>query len=136
SSRRLGMTPATYRRGGAATRLAYTVAASPLGRLLVAATERGVAAVKLGGGDAELVADLHEEYPAADLQRDDARLRPAVRAILAALRGQTPSAELPLDLRATAFQWRVWEALLAIPAGETRTYGELARGLGRPTAAR
>ena len=136
STRRLGMTPATYRRGGPATGLAYTLASSPLGRLLVASTDRGVAAVKLGEADRRLVAELREEYPAAELRRDDVQLRATVRTILAGLRGRAPSAELPHDVRATAFQWRVWQELLAIPAGATRTYGEVARRLGRPTAAR
>lgn len=133
---RLGMTPATYGRGGAGTTIGYTVAACPLGQLLVAATERGVCAVSLGDAAPALEAALAREYPAAALARDDARLGPWVAALLRHLAGEQPGLDLPLDIRATAFRWRVWEALRAIPRGETRSYGALARSLGRPGATR
>jgi len=136
ASTQLGMTPGTYRRGGKGMRLRYTVAACPLGRLLLAATERGVSAVYLGDRDAELVKALHREYPAASLERDEDRLRTWLKELLDHLRGQQPHLELPLDVQATAFQWRVWQELQAIPAGSTRTYGEVAEALGQPTAAR
>lgn len=135
ASGQLGMTPSAYRRGGRGMQLRYTLAASPLGRLLVAATDRGIAAVSLGESDPALEAGLRAEYPAAELARDDDALAPRVRAVLARLAG-SPGPDLPLDLNATAFQWRVWQELLRIPRGETRTYGEVARALGRPTAAR
>ncbi|MCH9013467.1 MAG: bifunctional DNA-binding transcriptional regulator/O6-methylguanine-DNA methyltransferase Ada [Proteobacteria bacterium] len=132
----LGMTPATYRRGGEGARIGYTIAASPLDRLLVGATARGVCALYLGGDDGALEAALDAEYPAADITRDDAGLGPWVDAVLAHLEGRAPDLDLPLDVRATAFQRQVWEALRAIPYGETRSYGEVARAIGRPTAAR
>lgn len=132
----LGMTPATYRKGGRGLRLGYAIAGSPLGRLLVAATPRGVCAVKLGDSDAALEAALREEYPAAELRRDEAALAPPLRAILRHLDGRQPRLDLPVDVRATAFQRRVWQELRRIPLGRTRSYGEIARILGRPTAAR
>jgi AraC family transcriptional regulator, regulatory protein of adaptative response / methylated-DNA-[protein]-cysteine methyltransferase len=133
---RLGMTPATYRRGGRGMRLAYAVAPSPLGRLLVAATERGVSAVRLGDSDAALQASLREEFPAAEIRRDPDGVGAWLKAVLERIEGGPPHADLPLDIRGTAFQERVWDALRAIPFGEVRSYGEVARGLGQPKAAR
>jgi len=136
SNARLGMTPATYARGGAGTRIAYVSVPCPLGRLLVAVTERGLCRVALGDDAAALERDLREEFPAADIQRDGTRLAGAVAALTRHLAGEQPDVALPIDVRATAFQRRVWDALRRIPYGETRTYGQIARGLGRPTAAR
>src|SRR5438552_4166475 len=133
---RLGMTPGTYRKGGQGMRIAYTITESPLGRLLVAATERGISAVCLGDADAPLEAALREEYPAADLRRDDAGLKAWVGGILQRMEGHAPAPALPVDLRATAFQRRVWEELKAIPRGQTRSYGDIARRIGQPSAAR
>lgn len=132
----LGMTPAAFRRGGEGTRIAYATADSPLGRLLVAATGRGVALVSLGADDRALERVLHDEYPAAEKSGGDAALAAWVERIVAHLSGREPHLDLPLDVRATAFQWRVWQELRAIPRGETRTYAEVARAIGRPTAAR
>lgn len=136
SDAQLGMTPATYRKRGQGMAIAYTVAACALGRLLVAATERGIAAVSLGDGDNSLEAALREEYAAAAIRRDDAALGPWVKAILAHLDGQAPDLALPLDLRATAFQWRVWRELQNIPYGATASYAEIARRIGKPKAVR
>ena len=133
---RLGMTPATYRRGGRGMRLAYAVATSPLGRLLVAATERGVSAVRLGDSEAALVDSLRVEFPAAELARDDAGIGVWLEAVLQRIEGGPPHADLPLDIRGTAFQQRVWDALRAIPFGEVRSYGQIARSIGQPTASR
>jgi AraC family transcriptional regulator of adaptative response/methylated-DNA-[protein]-cysteine methyltransferase len=135
ASSQLGMTPAAYRRGGRGMRLRYAVAESPLGRLLVAATERGIAAVSLGDSEAGLESALRSEYPEAEIVRDDSALARHLRDVLARLSGGAGH-ELPLDINATAFQWRVWQELLRIPAGSTRSYGEVARALGRPSAAR
>jgi AraC family transcriptional regulator of adaptative response/methylated-DNA-[protein]-cysteine methyltransferase len=132
----LGMTPATYRRGGAGVRIAYSVVECGLGRLLVAGTERGICAVSLGSAEAGLEAALYLEFPGAEIERDDDRLRGWTSALAKQLEGTEPSAELPLDVRATGFQRRVWEELRKIPWGQTRTYGEVARALGQPTAAR
>jgi len=132
----LGMTPATYQRGGLNVRMGYTVVPCSLGRLLMAATERGVSAVYLGDDDETLEAALSQEYPAADIQRDDARLQQWVGEIVNHLGGCHPHLDLPLDVQATAFQRRVWQELQAIPYGSTRSYREVAEALGRPSASR
>ena len=136
ASRAFGMTPGAYRRGGAGMDLAYTIVDSPLGRLLVAATPRGVSAVYMADDDARLERELREEYPKARVRRDDGALAARVRPILAHLGGGRRGVDLPLDVEATAFQWRVWQELSRIPRGETRTYGEVARAIGRATATR
>lgn len=132
----LGMTPATYKKGGKGAAIAYTIADSSLGRLLVAVTERGVCAVSLGDDDSALTAGLRTEYPAATITRADARLMPTVAAILAYLSGAEPALDLPLDLRATGFQWRVWQELRRIPRGETASYQAIAAAIGQPKAVR
>jgi AraC family transcriptional regulator of adaptative response/methylated-DNA-[protein]-cysteine methyltransferase len=136
ATRHLGMTPGVYRRGGAGMDLAFTITDSPLGRLLVAATERGLSALYLGDDDRRLERELAKEFPAARLRRDDGALTSRVRPILDHLAGRLPALDLPLDVQATAFQWRVWQELRRIPRGEIRTYGEVARRIGRPSAAR
>ena len=132
----LGMTPATYRKGAPGVEIDFTVADSPLGRLLLAATTRGVCRVMIGDSDRELEKDLRVEYPNATVRRNDRILSAQVRSLLDHLRGTSPHVELPLDVRATAFQWRVWCHLQAIPYGETRTYSEVAAAIGKPTATR
>lgn len=132
----LGMTPATFRRGGLGMRIEYTIVDCPLGRLLVAATDRGVCAVSLGDSDAGLEAALKADYAAAEVHRDGGGLGEWVNALLRHLNGDQPHLHLPLDVRATGFQTRVWEQLRAIPYGSVRTYGQIASALGRPTAAR
>ena len=132
----LGMTPGTYRRGGAGMNIHYTIVGSPLGRLLVARTERGLSALYLGEFDARLEAALQKEYPHAEIRRGRNDLEEWVGKILAHLRGQEPHLDLPTDVQATAFQRRVWEELRRIPYGTTRTYAEVARAIGRPTAIR
>jgi len=132
----LGMTPATYARGGAGTDIAFTVVSCSLGRLLVATTPRGVCRVSLGDTAGSLESDLAAEFPAARIRRDRAGLERSVTAILAFLDGSEPSLDLPLDVRATAFQRHVWQELQRIPYGETRSYTDVARRIGRPTASR
>ncbi len=132
----MGMTPATYRKGGRGMIIRYTIADCPLGRLLVAATERGICAVSLGEADATLEAALRHEYPAAQIQRDEASLGQWLSAFLNYLSGRQPDLNLPVDVQATAFQWQVWEALRAIPSGSTRSYSEVAQQLGQPKATR
>jgi AraC family transcriptional regulator of adaptative response/methylated-DNA-[protein]-cysteine methyltransferase len=132
----LGMTPTEYRKGGKGMQIKYTVAKCKLGYVLVATTERGVCAVSLGDSVEILEAALVEEYPAADIRRDGEGRSRWVGAILDYLEGQPMPPDLPLDVQATAFQRRVWEALRAIPYGSTRSYSEIARSLGRPQAAR
>jgi AraC family transcriptional regulator, regulatory protein of adaptative response / methylated-DNA-[protein]-cysteine methyltransferase len=116
--------------------IGYTVVDSPLGKLLVAATTRGVCAVAMGASDAELAKALSREYPAATIAPDAGGLSRWTRQIVAHLEGRAPRLDLPLDVQATAFQWQVWQALAAIPYGETRTYGEIADAIGRPRAVR
>jgi AraC family transcriptional regulator of adaptative response/methylated-DNA-[protein]-cysteine methyltransferase len=140
SDKVLGMTPATYRKGGEGARITYAIADSDHGRVLVGATQRGIAAIHLGDDDASLVAALHRDFPAAEIVRDDGTLAPRIAAVLARLDGRKPSAidaaDLPLDIVGTAFQWRVWKALTEIPPGQTLSYGAIAERLGRPGAAR
>ena len=133
---KLAMPPAQYRRGGTGAAVAYAIVDSPLGRLLVAATTRGVCAVSMGSSDGELERALKAEYPAATLQPADHGLETWARQIVRHLQGRRPRLELPLDVQATAFQWQVWTALGAIPYGETRTYKEVAASIGRPRAVR
>jgi AraC family transcriptional regulator of adaptative response/methylated-DNA-[protein]-cysteine methyltransferase len=133
----LGMTPATYARGGTGIGIAYVTVPTSLGRLLVAATERGVCRVALGDTAAALEAELIAEFPAARVVQDKSgKLHGWVTAILAYLDGREPDLDLPLDIRATAFQRRVWQELQKIPFGQTRTYAEIAKRIGQPTASR
>lgn len=142
SDRLLGMTPASYRAGGAGASIRYTTTATPLGQLLVATTARGLCAVTLGDDDAELETRLAAEFPQAARERVDrgrAEWLDAVIARIASELGWSDAAAPalpPLDVAATAFQWRVWDALSRIPAGHTMSYGELAAALGQPKAAR
>ncbi len=132
----LGMTPATYGRGGYGINISYTIVASPLGRLLVAMTERGVCAVRMGDTDAELENDLRAEFPAAEIQRNDSALCDPVQKILSHLTNKEPRLDLPLDIRSTAFQRQVWEKLRTIPYGQTVSYGDVAKSLGKAGAVR
>ncbi len=137
AQRRLGMTPASYAKGGKGARIAYATVDSALGRLLVAATARGICFVSLGETDAPLVAALEAEFPEAEvIIRDEDAIAPALDDLLAHLEGKTPHLSLPLDVRATAFQRRVWQELMAIPPSETRSYSEIAAALGLPKGQR
>ena len=140
SSAHLGMTPATYGRGGQGMRIIYTIAACALGRVLVAATERGVCSVALGDSDSELSAALFAEYPNASIDSRDTVISSSLNLwlskILEHLSGRNPRIDLPLDIQATAFQWRVWEELQRIPLGTTRSYQEIANAIGKPKAVR
>jgi AraC family transcriptional regulator of adaptative response/methylated-DNA-[protein]-cysteine methyltransferase len=131
-----GMTPLTYQQNGEGVTIRYTVAASPLGRLLVAATERGICAVKIGSSDRALEEALGAEFSQAEIRRDDPALGPWIEKILRHLDGHLPHLDLPLDVRATAFQKRVWQELQTIPYGETRSYGQVAQAIGQPKASR
>ena len=136
SNAQLGMTPATYRRGGRGMNISYTIANCALGRVLVAATDLGISAVFLGKDDDSLTAALHEEYPNAEIQTSTKKHSEWVSAIVRHIAGSNPGLDLPTDVVATAFQRRVWEALRAIPYGATRTYSEMARLLGEPKSTR
>ncbi|MGB7922696.1 MAG: bifunctional DNA-binding transcriptional regulator/O6-methylguanine-DNA methyltransferase Ada [Pyrinomonadaceae bacterium] len=132
----LGMTPATYRRGGKGMNISYTIVDSHLGRLLVAATGRGICAVNFGERDDALVESLATEYPAAVIRHDETGLDEWVAGLLRHLDGTQLNHRLPLDLQATAFQLKVWEELRRIPYGETRSYKAVAEAIGQPTATR
>ena len=140
SDKALGMTPATYAKGGAGAHIDFTTVESDYGRVLVAATQKGIAAVFLGDSDRTLERDLKHDFPAAEIERNDHALAPRVKGVLARLYGRKPTAldapDVPLDIVGTAFQWKVWKALTEIPAGETRTYGEIAKRIGAPGSAR
>jgi AraC family transcriptional regulator, regulatory protein of adaptative response / methylated-DNA-[protein]-cysteine methyltransferase len=136
SDAHLGMTPATYRRGGSGMTISYTIVPCSQGRVLVAATQRGISAVYLGDRDADLAAALRKEYPHAEICGGSGEHSKWVRAIVRHLAGSNPRLDLPTDVVATAFQRRVWEALRAIPLGATRTYSEVARAIGQPSAVR
>ena len=133
---KLGMTPATYKKGGKGMKINYTNADSPLGNLLVAATERGICAVSFGDDAESLRRELSEEFFAAEIEDDDTGLKDAVRAIVRSLDGEKTILTLPLDLQATAFQMRVWSELRKIPYGETRSYAQIAEAVGNPKAVR
>ena len=132
----LGMTPGEYRIGGLHATVRYATAKCDLGRVLLAATDLGVCAVSLGDTDTDLTDFLRTEFPAATLTRDDAGLAQWLAELLRHLAGSAPHPDLPLDVRGTAFQRRVWEELRKIPYGQTRTYREVAEALGEPTAVR
>ena len=138
----LGMTPSTYGKRGRGMEIGYVIVDCYLGRLLVAATGRGLCAVNIGDNDEALAAALHADFRLAHIvpqntgARQDSGLERWVRGVLDRLDGQQPHDSLPLDLQATAFQRRVWQELQSIPYGETRTYQEIAERLGNPKAAR
>jgi AraC family transcriptional regulator of adaptative response/methylated-DNA-[protein]-cysteine methyltransferase len=133
---RLGMGAAEYRAKGKGKRIVFCTFASPLGTVLVGATERGLCSVKMGGEPDTLARMLREEFSGAKLVEDASALRGMKVALLAFLAGENSLARLPLDIRGTVFQRRVWEVLRSIPRGETRTYTELARAVGAPAAVR
>lgn len=132
----LGMTPDKYRRGAIASTIRYTFVTSPLGRMLVAATDKGICSIKFGESDEELGEGLKREFPFATRKRDDAAMKSWTSTLLSQLAGHKPNRALPLDIQATAFQRRVWSHLQTLPVGATRSYQEVAKAIGRPTAAR
>ena len=135
ASSKLGMTPARYRKQGSGIAIRYTIAATPIGKMLLAATTKGVCSVEFGESAGTLESGLRREYPRAEIARSDKDLAGWVRAIQKRIRGEEAKA-LPLDIQATAFQRMVWEQLRAIPYGATRSYREVAERIGRPKAAR
>jgi len=132
----LGMTPDKYRRGAIAATVRYAIADSPLGRMLIAATDRGVCAIQFARSDGELIEGLKREFPFAVRKPDEGGLQAWVSALLKKMTGNELNAALPLDIRATAFQRRVWTYLQSIPFGATRSYGQVAKAIGRPSASR
>jgi AraC family transcriptional regulator of adaptative response/methylated-DNA-[protein]-cysteine methyltransferase len=137
----LGMTPDKYRRGAIAATLRYTLADSPLGRMLIAATDKGVCSIQFGRSDGELLEGLKREFPFAARKADEGGLQAWVKGLLVQMTGRNMTgkelnAALPLDIRATAFQRRVWTYLQSIPFGATCSYGQVAKAIGQPSACR
>ena len=137
----LGMTPEKYRRGAVAaviryTIFRYTIAGSPLGRMLIAATDKGICAIQFGDSDEQLQQGLMREFPFATRRRDDQAMAEWRVNLTRLMEGREANPSLPLDIRATAFQRRVWEALQRIPRGETRSYSAVAKQIGMPRATR
>jgi AraC family transcriptional regulator, regulatory protein of adaptative response / methylated-DNA-[protein]-cysteine methyltransferase len=136
SNAQLGMTPRAYQKGGMGMKIGYVVAKSPLGKVLVGATERGVSAVYLGDSVEKLLGELRHEYPKAEIAPAGEPFQQWVGEIVGRMEGRPAGADVPLDLQGTAFQRRVWLELQKIPRGSTRTYSDVARAVGQPTAAR
>ncbi len=132
----LGVSPGIFRRGGQGLRVHYTIVDSRIGRVLLAATERGACAVCMGASDEAVEAALKEDYYAADLRRDDEGMKAWTEALLSYFDGHEFPRDLPLDVQATAFQWRVWKEIRSIPYGQTASYSTIAKSLGAPQAAR
>jgi len=135
ASAQLGMTPSRYRNQGAGVAIRYAIASTPIGQMLLAATERGICAVHFGDSPAKLEDELRAEFPKAEITRTDRKLTGEVRAMRGIIGGNS-TGSLPLDIQATAFQRRVWEALQAIPRGATKSYSKIAADIGHPKAAR
>jgi AraC family transcriptional regulator of adaptative response/methylated-DNA-[protein]-cysteine methyltransferase len=132
----LGMTPGTYRSGGAGAEIRYAIASSSVGRVLVAASERGICAVRLGDSEHELVAELRREFPLSSAREDTSALREVVQRVVACVNGSDAHPDIALDIRGTAFQAKVWETLRRIPRGETRSYAQIAEAMKQPRAVR
>ncbi len=131
-----GMTPATYGAKGKGATIRYAISDSPLGKMLVAATDSGVCAIRFGDSHDELVAALRGDFSQALISKAQTKLRSTVSRVIACLEGRAPDLRLPLDIRATAFQRLVWQELQRIPMGQTLSYSEVANSVGRPKAAR
>lgn len=136
AARAMGMSPATIRKGGAGQRIQFGIVTSPLGRLLVAYTERGVCSVAIGDDDAALERDLRAAFPRAEIRSAGGAINEWIAAIVASLHGNGSAASVPTDVRGTAFQLRVWNALQRIPRGTTLSYSQVAERIGQPTAVR
>lgn len=136
ATEQMGMTPATYRDGAKGLTIRYAIGDSPLGKALVAVTPAGICSIAFGSLESELEDDLRARFPRAEVVRDNSGLGGAVAQVLSRMSEHPATLDLPLDIRATAFQTRVWQALMRIPRGETRSYAEVAREIGQPTAVR
>jgi AraC family transcriptional regulator, regulatory protein of adaptative response / methylated-DNA-[protein]-cysteine methyltransferase len=133
---RLGMTPGAVRRGGAGAAIRFAIGQASLGAVLVAATKKGVCAIMLGDDAHALVRELQDRFPNAELEGGDAEFERMVARVVGLVEAPGQRLDLPLDIRGTAFQQRVWAALRAIPPGKTATYKEIARAIGQPSAVR
>jgi len=135
-AKRLGMAPAVFRQGGRGVAVQYAVGECPLGFVLVAATEQGICAIMLGDNAGTLVRELFDRFPKADLAEGNARFEQWVAKVVRFVETPSVGLNLPLDVRGTAFQQRVWQALQQIPPGSTATYAQIARQIGQPSSAR
>lgn len=137
---RLGMTPREYRNGGQGTFISYVSIASPLGTMMIGATDRGLCFLQFGDSDSKLLEALRKEYPAASLESMQSpypeQFNLWIESLLRYLRQEQMRLDIPLDVRGTAFQWKVWKYLQSIPYGELRSYAEVAEGIGNPKAIR
>lgn len=136
ASKRLGMTPGAYRKGGRGMAIVYQTLDSPAGRMIVAATEHGVCSVRFGQNDRALVSDLTKEFPEATITHDEGTLGEWIAEIGEHVNGLRPRLDVPLDVQGTAFQWRVWRALQQIGYGRTKSYKQVAEEIGQPSAVR
>ena len=136
ATERLGMAPSAYRKGGVGIRIKFGVGACTLGAILVAATEAGLCAILLGDEPEPLVRDLQDRFPGAEIEGGDPDFEAWMARVIGLVEAPGTSLDLPLDIRGTAFQQRVWEALRRIPVGSTATYAEIARAIGAPSAMR
>lgn len=136
AQQKMGMTPSQLRSAGKGLRIRYAITNSPLGRLLIASTEKGICSIAFADTEQELESQLRTQFSNASIEQADSTLTSTVKAVLSQLSEHPASLNLPLDVRATAFQQRVWLALQQIPRGETRSYADVARELGQPTAVR
>jgi AraC family transcriptional regulator of adaptative response/methylated-DNA-[protein]-cysteine methyltransferase len=140
ASRTLGMKPGQYRAGGAQVAIRFALGECSLGSILVAATDKGVCAISLGDDPDGLLRELQDRFPNASLQGGDADFEALVARVVGLVQspgaGAATAAQLPMDIRGTAFQQRVWQALWDIPSGTTVTYSDVAQGLGLPKAVR
>lgn len=135
AGRELGMSPSLYRKDGKGVVISYWTSRTSFGRVIVGATDRGVCAVMIGNSDADLVGQLESEFPKAVLKKGGPDTSRIVSFVVRNIESGDP-ADIRLDVGGTPFQWKVWNALRKIPAGQTRTYGEVARSIGRPNSAR
>jgi AraC family transcriptional regulator, regulatory protein of adaptative response / methylated-DNA-[protein]-cysteine methyltransferase len=133
---RLGMTPSQLRRGGDGTTIRFAVGECSLGSILVAATDRGICAISLGDDPDALLRELQDRFPRAEIIGADAEFERAVAQVIGLVEAPGRGLDLPLDIRGTAFQQRVWEALRAIPAGQTASYADIAKAIGMPGSSR
>jgi AraC family transcriptional regulator of adaptative response/methylated-DNA-[protein]-cysteine methyltransferase len=136
TSAELGMEPAKYRRGAIAAPIRYVCADSPIGRMLIAATDKGICSIQFADSEEELEQGLKQEFPFALRRRDDEGMAKLAEQVVQRISGAEPSSSLPLDIQATAFQRRVWSYLQSIRFGETRSYSDVARAIKQPSAVR
>lgn len=134
--KRLGMTPTRYREGGAGETVRFAMGQTSLGAILVAATEKGIVAIQFADDPEPLLKDLQDRFPKAQLIGDDPDFGQMVVEVVGRVENPSQGLDLPLDVRGTAFQQRVWQALRDIPIGETASYSEIARRIGAPKAVR